>query len=78
MLEKKSDPELSSSPLGGIISPDIWKVVNEYVQIVLKFGTENEYPYVGHLQLWQSLNMMKLKQITMLDGKLGAYSVFQS
>ena len=34
-------------------------------KIFLKFSAESEYPDIGHLQLQQAVNMMKLKEIIM-------------
>ena len=33
--------------------------------IFLKFSAESEYPDIGHLQLQQAVNMMKLKEMIM-------------
>ena len=48
-------------------------------KIFLKFSTESDYLDIGHLQLWQAVNMMNLREIIMFhsdfSGFLGGLSL---
>ena len=45
-------------------------------KIFLKFSAESEYPDIGHLQLQQAVDMMKLREIIMFHWDFSGFLLY--